>query len=593
MLLTTSAEGTFLREQGRTLKLTERGAELVADKQFDPAATSEIVGLLGTIQLKVGKYLITINAADSFGLFLGHEVLKVASTSIIPLNSYSSYDSDEHVYLNLLRFQLDSSNLFFSRSYDLTNSVQRNFDKNLAIRIGFTDSRFFWNEFLSKDLLNLSAKDRAYELFITPVISGYAKILQETVNGKSISFGLITRRSRYRAGTRYFRRGINDKGQVANFNETEQIVVHNDTIYSYLQTRGSVPVYWAEVNNLKYKPHLSIGQANSVEAGRRHFDEQTSLYGKNYLVNLVNQKGYELPVKNAYENLVKSLGDDQLQYIYFDFHHECRKMQWHNVYLLLETLQQLGLSKDDYFIGTVSADAGAQTIRKQQHIVRTNCMDCLDRTNVVQSTLGRFFLQNQLENAQIVQSNQKWDLNIKLNLEFQNFWADNADAVSSVYSGTGALKTDFTRTGTRTRRGALADLQNSITRYVKNNYKDGSRQDSFDLILGEFVPSQASTSPFVDFRPYQFQYILSVFLFFVFILAATFLKGLVYGLQTKQHVLIVIAFVGLLASGAYMSSNGMQVVNWPRLKPLEYLKTEPVYQGKELLGHKYVKNPEY
>lgn len=36
---------------------------------------------------------------------------------------------------------------------------------------------------------------------------------------------------------------------------------------------------------------------------------------------------------------------------------------------------------------------------------------------------------------------------------FNNMWADNADALSLFYSGTGALKTDFTRTGKRTSLG--------------------------------------------------------------------------------------------------------------------------------------------
>ena len=34
----------------------------------------------------------------------------------------------------------------------------------------------------------------------------------------------MSRRSRYRAGTRYFRRGIDHEGHVANFVETEQIL---------------------------------------------------------------------------------------------------------------------------------------------------------------------------------------------------------------------------------------------------------------------------------------------------------------------------------------------------------------------------------
>ena len=55
-------------------------------------------------------------------------------------------------------------------------------------------------------------------------------------------------------------------------------------------------------------------------------------------------------------------------------------------------------------------------------------------------------------------------------------WADHADYVSKAYSGTGALKTDYTRTGTRTKQGLLQDGQNSVVRYLKNNYFDGNRQ---------------------------------------------------------------------------------------------------------------------
>lgn len=59
---------------------------------------------------------------------------------------------------------------------------------------------------------------------------------------------------------------------------------------------------------------------------------------------------------------------------------------------------------------------------------------------------------------------------------FKEVWADNADIISLQYSGTGALKTDFTRTGKRTKMGMMRDLINSITRYYKNNFADGFRQ---------------------------------------------------------------------------------------------------------------------
>ena len=64
---------------------------------------------------------------------------------------------------------------------------------------------------------------------------------------------------------------------------------------------------------------------------------------------------------------------------------------------------------------------------------------------------------------------------------FRNVWTDNADAISILYTGTPALKTDFTRTGKRSYMGALNDAKNSITRYYINNFCDGYNHDCLDL----------------------------------------------------------------------------------------------------------------
>ena len=84
----------------------------------------------------------------------------------------------------------------------------------------------------------------------------------------------MSRRSRHRAGTRYFSRGIDKLGHTSNFNETEQIILldplpaNGESVrrgrvdgrerLSFVQTRGSVPLFWAEINNLRYKPDLQI-----------------------------------------------------------------------------------------------------------------------------------------------------------------------------------------------------------------------------------------------------------------------------------------------------------------------------------------------
>ena len=49
-----------------------------------------------------------------------------------------------------------------------------------------------------------------------------------------------------------------------------------------------------------------------------------------------------------------------------------------------------------------------------------------------------------------------------LELVFRESWADNADRMSILYTGTKALKTDFTRTGKRTMKGSIDDGVNAI-----------------------------------------------------------------------------------------------------------------------------------
>ncbi len=63
------------------------------------------------------------------------------------------------------------------------------------------------------------------------------------------------------------RRGADSEGHVANFNETEQVLLVDrpgkssgdlGIRLSFVQIRGSIPLFWAEINNLRYKPDLQV-----------------------------------------------------------------------------------------------------------------------------------------------------------------------------------------------------------------------------------------------------------------------------------------------------------------------------------------------
>ncbi|KAE8447049.1 hypothetical protein EG329_011184 [Mollisiaceae sp. DMI_Dod_QoI] len=594
-----------------------------------------IAGILGMIKLRLDKYIIVITKVQPMGRLKGHLVYKIIATEFLPLRERPLHDQDEDMYLALLKNFIKSGPMYFSYSFDVTNTFQRQAQSDPSIPLWKrADDRFFWNKFVQSDLIDFRTSGTRHQHgqqpgadpYILPVIFGMLEIIATRIKSTPLKMVLITRRSRHRAGTRYFSRGIDEQGHVSNFNETEQIIILNDTtsglggfaggggmqngkvggsggkevqIMSYVQTRGSVPVYWAEVNTLHYTPKLQIrGVETAVSAARAHFDEQIRLYGDNYLVNLVNQKGREKRVKDAYEQMVKLLISspsegaqqdqisdekfrivepsgrrsemDRLHYVYFDFHNETRGLQWHRAQLLLDQLHD-ALEKQQYFRGVdMPADLdGRLDVRNHQtSVVRTNCMDCLDRTNVVQSMLARWALNRQLTDLGVLSRGENFSADGEFEIQFRKLWADNADVVSKSYSGTGALKTDFTRTGQRTKAGALQDLNNSITRYAKNNFADGPRQDAFDLFLGTYLPNTSSSLVFADKRPLLVQSIPYVLMFaWVMIFIGTFTRRLP---DSTVWPLRIFIFTWVLIAGwcfNFIYSHGMLYVNWPKLNP--------------------------
>ena len=279
------------------------------------------------------------------GRLKGHMVYRVVATEVLPMRERQIRDPDEDTFLELLKSFLNNSSTYFSYSIDLTNSFQRQSQADTSKPMWMrTDDRFFYNRFIQSDFIDFRSRgSRAQpgaqpgiDPFILPCIFGMFEIKSTVFKQTPFNLVLISRRSRHRGGTRFFTRGIDADGNVANYNETEQVAIFNDSsssglggyagspdmqsgklgqavgqdmqIMSYVQTRGSVPTYWAEVNSLRYTPTIQVrGTEAALPAARRHFDEQIRLYGDNYLVNLVNQKGREKRVKDAYEQMVRLL----------------------------------------------------------------------------------------------------------------------------------------------------------------------------------------------------------------------------------------------------------------------------------------------
>ncbi|KIJ68632.1 hypothetical protein HYDPIDRAFT_24893 [Hydnomerulius pinastri MD-312] len=547
-----------------------------------------VYGILGMISLALSEYVIIMTGREHRARLMGHDVYRAADFDILPLNSNVSVQSPPHPVeghlLALVRAHLLGGCFLFSYGWDLSRRLQaqwneREEDEKAALWEQ-ADDRFFWNKFLQSRLIDT---DIAQDLspYILPVIYGTFDIRTVYIHGHRIQLCLISRRSRYRAGTRYFRRGVDHEGHVANFNETEQLLLVEERAagrisnvedfshkLSFVQIRGSVPVFWAEVNTLRYKPDLQVMDLqDTVDAMRLHLQEQVSLYGEQSLVNLVNQKGYEQPVKEAYEHTFSQgtqMEIPEVKYQYFDFHNECKHMRWDRISVLLEKLQE-DLERQGYFhLDTSRPDP----VKTQQGVVRTNCMDNLDRTNVVQAALAKWTLSHQLKLLGVLAEGEELEDFPALSRDFREMWADHADMIAKAYAGSGALKTDFTRTNKRTKIGALEDGYKGMMRYVRNNYFDGARQDGFDLVTGAWTPRKnpiTAVSLLADSRPLVIRSVPYVMSFSLFMICA----GLTLP-RTSDYSLLyyfMLWFIVAALSITFMMIHGIEYVSWPRLIP--------------------------
>ncbi|KAM0557184.1 hypothetical protein ACHAPJ_005447 [Fusarium lateritium] len=334
----------------------------------------------------------------------------------------------------------------------------------------------------SVELTNLSASRSQTG---SPALESSRASIDLRPSEKKYLITVISRRSTKRAGLRYLRRGTDQDGFVANMVETEQLLSTptwdpSSKIYSFLQVRGSIPLFFTQSPySFKPVPIRQHSEEANQAACRRHFESLSRNYGQLQIVNLVEKHGVEATIGSAYqdsiEQLNKEAGQDQkIPFEWFDFHAACRGMKFENVSMLLDLLRD----EIESFGSTVHKEG--EQLSRQQGVFRTNCMDCLDRTNVCQSSFAKHMLEVQLKEEGFDMSAQT----DQVTAWFNTLWADNGDAVSKQYASTAAMKGDYTRTRKRDYRGALNDLGLGLARYYSGMVNDYFSQAAIDFLLG-------------------------------------------------------------------------------------------------------------
>ena len=354
----------------------------------------------------------------------------------------------------------------------------------------------------------LTSAIRGFAMTIT--VPAASSPVSTSFSGLPSTLTLLSRLSCRRAGTRFNSRGIDDDGNVANWVETETVFcAPNGMCFSYVQTRGSVPAFWEQ--QAGFTPgQQKIQITRSAEATQPAFDKHMAdleiNYGAIHVVNLLSaEKSGELELTKRYRHHVQNSPLNQpsedhpddhglLKETDYDFHAETRQLGYEAAKGISRYLQDSAEAfayylteevedepKDSEGHRRTSFPRRAMTILQQEGVFRTNCLDCLDRTNLVQTIISQMALQEFLtQRGERRATNDFW-------VRHGTLWADNGDALSRIYAGTGALKSSYTRTGKMSFAGALADVRKSATRLYINNFEDKGRQNTIDMLLGRLM----------------------------------------------------------------------------------------------------------
>ncbi|KAK4416886.1 Phosphoinositide phosphatase SAC6, partial [Sesamum alatum] len=273
-------------------------------------------------------------------------------------------------------------------------------------------------------------------------------------------------------GTRMWTRGANSDGFVANFVETEQLIQVNGYTASFIQIRGSIPLFWEQIVDLTYKPKFEITRIAEIpQVVERHFLDLRKKYGNVLVVNLVNKHGGEGLLCEKFASAMQHVASENVRYLHFDFHKMCGDTEFAWLSILYHQIQTF-VFKNRYLL----LNEKGEKVEGQTGVVRTNCIDCLDRTNVTQSMIARKMLESQLRRLGVFKVNETITRHPDFDKRYKILWANHGDDISIQYAGTPALKGDFVRLGKRTIQGMLKDGWSAIMRYYLNNFYDGTKQ---------------------------------------------------------------------------------------------------------------------
>lgn len=509
-------------------------------------------GIVGFVKFLGPYYMLLITKRRQIGTICGHAIYAVSRSEMIPLPNPAVWSStaiskNENRYKKLLCTVDLTKNFFFSYSYQVMHSLQKNICDNETGHVLY-ETMFVWNEFLTRGIRNHLHNT----IWTVALVYGFFKQATLSLDGRDFKLTLIARRSRHFAGTRYLKRGVNEKGRVANDVETEQIIFEDVPegvpmqLSSVVQNRGSIPLFWSqETSRLNLRPDIILSKKDqNFEATRLHFENLAKRYGNPIIIlNLIKtheKKPRESILRAEFANAIDFINnglseENRLRFLHWDLHKHARSKAA-NVLLLLGKVAAFALTRTGFFYCQVTPafksersegncslssqlpsdndNEDASSMEKQisadhrvsnrnyvikqpiiqSGVLRTNCIDCLDRTNVAQYAYGLAALGHQLHALEFLDS-PKIDIDSPLADELMGCYERMGDTLAHQYGGSAAHNKIFSeRRGQWKAATQSQEFFRTLQRYYSNAYMDSEKQDAMNLFLGHFQPQKDKPS---------------------------------------------------------------------------------------------------
>ncbi|KZF23226.1 hypothetical protein L228DRAFT_245965 [Xylona heveae TC161] len=479
-------------------------------------------GLLGFIRFTGVYYMLLITKRSQVAMIGGHYVYQVDGTELVPLTTASASrlrpdkNPEEARFLGILNNLDLSRSFYFSYSYDITRTLQHNMVREReALAAGLSQPKspdynamFVWNHYLLEPAM--AALKNTYD-WCLPIIHGFVDQATLSVYSRMVYITIIARRSRYFAGARYLKRGANDLGYVANDVETEQIVSEmittsfhapgpslfaNPNYTSYVQHRGSIPLYWTQDSTgVAPKPDIKLDLVDPFyTAAALHFDNLFERYGTPiYVLNLVKARERTPRESKLLHEFTRAIGylnqflpkDKKILYKAWDMSRASKSREG-DVIGTLEGIAEEVINVTGFFRNGNGEDKESTM---QNGVARTNCIDCLDRTNAAQFVIGKRALGHQLHALGVINDTfLEYDTDA-VNL-FTHMYHDHGDTIAIQYGGSHLVNTMETYRKINQWTSHSRDMVESFKRYYNNSFLDAQRQEAYNLFLGNYIFAQ-------------------------------------------------------------------------------------------------------